>query len=87
MVAHLEASLTGIYRLDLVLLDFGGQDTERLRDIPFDPASGEVIITPHIARIRALPASTARARLVSVDEKGERVIGEYTFNHTPSAPA
>jgi hypothetical protein len=30
-----------------------------------------------------MPANTLHVRLVSVEEAGERAIGEYTFAHTP----
>lgn len=35
--------------------------------------------------LRALPAATFRVRLLAVDERGERTLGDYTFNHTPCA--
>lgn len=83
MVARLEAPLAGVARLDIDLLGTEGKARERLADVPFDPAAGEVILTPHIASIRALPAGTSRIRLVAVAPDGERLLGEYTFNHTP----
>jgi hypothetical protein len=83
MIARLQAPLAGIERLDMDLLGFEDKVRERLTDIPFDPAIGEVIFTPQIAGIRALPASTSRVRLLAVAAGGERLVGEYTFNHTP----
>ena len=59
---------------------------EIYRDIPFDAASGEVVLAPKIARIRAMPSHQHRVRLVAVDANGERVIGDYTFIHTPFTP-
>jgi hypothetical protein len=66
-------------------LELGGEVREmRLEDVPFDPAAGEVLTLPvAAARLRKLPAHTMRVRLVAVDGKGEREIGEYTFAHTP----
>jgi len=83
MVARLQAPLAGIDQVDLVLLDVPGQGPFRLRDIPFDPATGEVVLTPRIDSIRAAPIHTERMQLVAVARDGERMIGEYTFNHTP----
>ena len=83
MVARLQAPLAGLERLDMDLLGPGSEDRERVTDIPFDPAAGEVIFTPQIAGIRALPATTMRVRLVAVRPGSERLVGEYTFNHTP----
>ena len=56
---------------------------EVLDDVPFDAEAGEVLIAPDIEQLRALPASTAKMQLVAVEENGRRVIGEYTFVHTP----
>ncbi|HXR55673.1 MAG TPA: hypothetical protein VN858_02660 [Casimicrobiaceae bacterium] len=56
--------------------------TDAFRDVPFDAASGEVVVAAKLAAIRAMPSHRQRVRLVAVDEAGERVIGDYTFNHT-----
>jgi len=55
--------------------------------LKFDAAASEVVITPEIARIRAMPSHQHRYRLVAVEENGERVIGDYTFNHTAHGSA
>jgi hypothetical protein len=83
MVTRLQAPLAGVEQVDLVMLDIPGQEHFRLRDIPFDPATGEVVLTPRIDSIRAAPVHTERMQLMAVTRDGERVIGEYTFNHTP----
>lgn len=74
-------------RLDLVCVSSEGAPLERLDDVPFDVASGEVILTSRMDRVRSLPASTLRYRLLAVVPPEERVIGEYTFHHTPHSPA
>lgn len=79
LLSRLEVSLAGIERIDLIAGD------HRLEDIPFDPASGEVVVVPGIAHIRTMPAHRQVLRLVAVGEDGERVLGEYTFNHSPHA--
>lgn len=81
VVARLAATLSGVERLDLLVLSADSQ--RRLADIPFDSAAGEVVMTPDIAELRALPATTQRMRLVAVEHGNDRVIGEYTFNHAP----
>lgn len=83
VVARLQTPLQGVERLDIVESSVEGEDRTRLSDIPFNAMSGEVVFTPSADELRALPASTSRLRLVAVDASGERVIGEYTFNHTP----
>jgi hypothetical protein len=87
VIARLEAPLRGVARLDLVELDSAGKRLTRIEDIPFRPGNHGVVIIPRIGDLRALPAMTMRMRLLAVDEAGERVIGEYTFNHTPHGTA
>jgi hypothetical protein len=52
-------------------------------DVPFDLASGEVVLVPGITQIRTLPAYRQVMRLVAVGADGDRVLGEYVFNHSP----
>lgn len=83
VVARLEAPLGGVKRIDMTC-DLGvGETEQRQEDIPFIAESGGVVFAWRIDALRALPASTVRVRLLAVDEKGERPVGEYTFNHTP----
>ena len=86
LVSRLEAPLAGVHRVDAIsYLDDGA--TEVFRDVPFDAASGEVVVAPKLAAIRAMPSHRQRVRLVAVDEAGERVIGDYTFNHAGREPS
>jgi len=87
VVAHLEAPLADIARLDLVFIGPDGAFELRREDIPFVPESGNVLVATSTAILRTLPASTLRVRLLSVDDHDQRVIGDYTFNHTPYAEA
>jgi hypothetical protein len=82
----MQAALAGVKRIDaLERLEVAGEVTEtRVEDVPFDPTAGEVLILPSAAWLRKMPANTLRVRLVAVEAAGERVIGEYTFAHTPS---
>jgi hypothetical protein len=87
VVSRVMAPLAGVKRVDAVRrLELGGvqHPEERLQDIPFDPASGEVLILPPAAWLKTMPVMRQRLRLVAVEEKGERELGEYTFSHTPS---
>src|SRR3989442_707950 len=82
---RLQAPLRGITRLDAI--SYPSMDAPQIsRDIPFDAASGEVVLVPKIERIRTMPAHQHRVRLVAVDANGEHVIGDYTFIHSPFAP-
>jgi hypothetical protein len=39
-----------------------------------------------VARVRTLGAARQRMRLMAVDKSSERLLGEYTFNHSPYDP-
>jgi len=81
LVARLEAPLAGVSRLDAVFYGSTDAAAEVFRDIPFNAASGEVVLTPNTARLRLTPSHQLRVRLVAVEAGGERVVGDYTFNH------
>ena len=85
VVSTVEAPLAGVARLDaLMRTEVGGEVIEaRVEDVPFDAAAGEVVILQSTETLRRLPAHVHRLRLVAVEGKAERVVGEYTFVHTP----
>ena len=85
VVSAVEAELAGVQRVDLLFrVEVGGQVIEtRAEDVPFDPAAGEILVLPPAAELRKLPAHTHRVKLLAMEEAGERLIGEYTFVHTP----
>lgn len=80
VVSRLQAPLAGVRQLDIIFDD--GRTSHRAAHIPFDSASGEVTVIPPVAVIRGWKSQTQRMRLVAVNLGAERVIGEYTFNHT-----
>ena len=87
VVSRIRAPLAGVKRLDAVRrVEVGGveQPEVRLEDVPFDPASGEVLFIPSAAWVKKMPAMRQHVRLLAVEEEGERLVGEYTFAHTPS---
>lgn len=83
VVSRLRAPLLGIERLDLVQVR-GNEAEMRFPDVPFDADSGEVLMIPSAASLKAMPAFVMRVRLIAMGEAGEKQIGEYTFNHAPS---
>jgi hypothetical protein len=82
VLTRLVADLSDVSRLDLVSRVDDGPE-ERLPDLPFDPAGGEVMFAPPADVLRAQPAHVQRLRLLAVGPQGERLLGEYTFNHRP----
>jgi hypothetical protein len=87
VVGRLEAPLAGVRRVDMLVLDSDGNTAARQQDIPFTADSGGVVFAPSIDRLRAKPAFTMRLRLLAVDDRGERTLGDYTFNHSPYGSA
>lgn len=87
VVGRLTAPLAGVGRVDLALCDAEGREQQRWPDIPVNPSEGEVVFTAPIDVLRTLPASVRRYRLIAVEAGGERLLGEYTFVHTPSVQA
>lgn len=83
LVARLEAPLANVERIDLLMLDSHGKGLEHIEDIPFDPVAGSVVVAARASEVRALPKLTSRMQLIAVRPGPERVIGEYTFNHSP----
>jgi hypothetical protein len=82
LVAHLAAPLRDVTRLDAVFtFSFVPGHEERLSDIPFDAAGGEVLFTPKMTEVRLHPTHEVLVRLLAVDAAGEREVGRYTFHH------
>lgn len=82
VLARLVADLHDVARVDLVA-PLGEGPELRFTDLPFDPAAGEVIFAPPADVLRAQPAHLERFRLLAVGPQGERLLGEYTFDHRP----
>lgn len=87
LIGRLAADLSGAKRVDLCICDENGSEQFRARDIPVLLEAKSVAWQESIASLKAAPTSTMIARLVGFDDAGvERVIGEYTFNHTRTLP-
>lgn len=85
VATRLAADLRGVDRIDLVRCDAEGREENRLTDIQVSASAQEIVLLERIDRIRALPASVQRVKLVASDADGERLLAEYTFVHTPSS--
>jgi hypothetical protein len=82
LISRIAAPLQGVGRVDAVFtLSFAPGHEERLRDIPFDAAAGEVVFAPRLDEVRRQPTHDLHVRLLAIDTGAEREIGHYTFNH------
>lgn len=87
LIGHLTADLSTAKRVDLSFCDRQGVERLRLPDIPFDSQAARVSVQQSITYAKAAPSETLIARLVTFDDTGaERLLGEYTFNHTRTIP-
>jgi hypothetical protein len=83
LIGRLSADLSGARRIDLAFCDGNGMERHRLPDVPFHPAAGSVAFQQSITYAKAAQSETIVARLITYDDAGaERLLGEYTFNHT-----
>ena len=85
LVGRLQADFEGVSRLDVVS-DWEGRPEERIEDVPVRPDAGELIVAQPMPALRALGPSVLRVRLLAHEETGERLLGEYTFAHSPTRP-
>ena len=84
LVGIMEAPLHGVQRLDLAA-DFScGDGTVWLHDVPFDAASGAVVLVPQLAAVRRMPEHELRVRLLATRDGGSQEIGHYLFRHSTS---
>lgn len=83
VIANLEAALPPEGgRLDLVVDDLPSGASARMADIAFDPAASAVVVASKVSALRALDTTVQRMRLLHVEDGRERIVGEYTFNHS-----
>ena len=83
LIARLQGNFGGISRLDVVAQTEGGAE-QLSADVPIGPGATELILAQAMPQMRRLGASRHRFRLLGHGPAGERLIGEYTFDHTPA---
>jgi hypothetical protein len=86
LIARLAADVSRAPRVDLSWCDAEGAEWQRMADIPVRADAGAVLCQWAITIAKASPSNTMVARLLSVDEHGESLLGEYTFHHTRTIP-
>jgi hypothetical protein len=81
VVSYLQAPLEGIRQLDAEFDDHTG--VHRTTHIPFDAAANQVAFIAPTALLKTWGVARQRVRLLAVTQGAERLVGEYTFNHSP----
>ena len=84
LVGRLQGDFRGIARLDVIAEGDGGAE-HRIEDVPIGPEATELIVAQAMPAMRRLGVARRRFRLMAREPAGERLIGEYTFDHTPTA--
>ncbi len=84
VVAHLQASLRDVQRLDVLYHDLTTGTLQRLEDVAFDATAGEVVMATNVVQLRQITQAVYRVQLVAVTGADEHLKGEYTFNHSAS---
>jgi len=84
LVARLSADLAGAKRIDLVQYDASGREMNRLEDVPFNEGRGEIILSERVGYVRTLPSHVMKMKMIAVEDGAERLLANYTFNHTAS---
>ncbi len=79
-----DVDVSTVESLDLAMCDRDGHEMTRLRAVPFDTISKEVIFNEPIARLRTFTSEVLVVKMFAVDPRGERLLGQYTFNHYAS---
>ncbi len=81
LVSRLAADFAGVARVDLLVRSHG-QAEQRIEDVPVDPGASELLVSQSLPEVRPLEHDILRMRLVAREAGGERLLGEYTFEHT-----
>ena len=84
LIGRMAANLRDVERLDLAMCEPSGEERLRLRDIPFRADSAEVILNYPVGPARRSGPDLLVMNLLAVSKENERLLGTYTFNHTPS---
>jgi hypothetical protein len=87
LVARFAVDLSGAERVDLSFRDPQGVERGRMNDIPVRTNATHVIFQESATFAKAAPSSSMVARLLAVGADGEeRLLGEYTLEHTRTIP-
>jgi hypothetical protein len=89
VVTRMQASLAGVRRLDLARVDAAGGAVQeaRMRDIPFDAASGTVYWLPPAAHVRQMPSTTLTLRSRSARRASGRSASTRSSTRPRDAPS
>lgn len=83
LIGRMHADFTGVSHLD-VHLEVEGRPEVWIKDVPVSPDAKELIMAQAMPAARALGHAVFHYRLIAREGQGERVLGDYTFDHAPT---
>lgn len=83
LISRMRADFAGVSHLD-VLVRVEGQPEVWIKDVPVSPDAQELIMAQAMPAVRSLGRAVLHLRLVAREGPGERILGDYTFDHTPT---
>lgn len=83
LVGRMRADFRETGQVD-ILVQAGDQPGFRIEDVPVSPDAPELILAQSMPAARALGSVVFRFRLVARDGAEGRILGDYTFHHTPT---
>ncbi len=84
LISRMRADFTGVSRVHVVA-QIEGQAESRVEDVPVSADADELIMVQAMPWVRGMGCTVFCVRLIGPEESGGRVLGDYTFAHTPSA--
>ena len=81
IVTRMRADFTGLTRVSVVM-QVGGQEIDRLEDVPVGPGAGELIEAFSADQLRHLPQVEVRLQVFgSRGHSGDELVAEYILEH------
>jgi hypothetical protein len=87
LLGRLAADLSQAEQVDVAFCTTTGVELQRMVDVPFDARAGAIVYQESITFAKGAPSNTLLVRVLAIEPQGgERLIGDFTFNHTRTIP-
>ena len=83
LIGRMRADFTGVSHLD-VHIQAEGQPETWIKDVPVSPDAQELILALAMPAARTLGRAVLHYSLIAREGPADRVLGDYTFDHTPT---
>ena len=87
LLGRLAADLSQADQVDVAFCTMTGVELQRMVDVPFDARAGAIVYQESITFAKGAPSNALVVRLLAIEPHGgERLLGDFTFNHTRTIP-